>query len=111
MDASAIMQDDTSIENMRALTEFTRDTACIPPAPTRPQPLSHRPQPPRQPIPPLLLVWQVVHSPILVRDVHSLGRKSQRTTPLTGDPEIVKRIWENTDAFGNMYIWQVLLSF
>ena len=29
MDASAIMQDDTSIENMRAMTDFTREISGI----------------------------------------------------------------------------------
>jgi hypothetical protein len=30
---------------------------------------------------------------------------------ITGDPAMVQRIWQDIDAFGNMYIWQLLLSF
>jgi hypothetical protein len=30
---------------------------------------------------------------------------------ITGSPELIKRFWEDLDAFGNMYIWQLLLSF
>jgi len=30
---------------------------------------------------------------------------------ITGSPELVRKIWEDVDAFGNMYIWQLLLSF
>ncbi|MBN1395361.1 MAG: hypothetical protein JW959_10085 [Pirellulales bacterium] len=30
---------------------------------------------------------------------------------ITGDEQIVKRVWEEVDAFGYMYIWHVLLSF
>ena len=30
---------------------------------------------------------------------------------ITGSPELVKKIWEDIDAFGNVYIWQLLLSF
>jgi hypothetical protein len=30
---------------------------------------------------------------------------------LSGDKEMVKRVWENIDALGYMYIWQILLSF
>jgi hypothetical protein len=30
---------------------------------------------------------------------------------ITGSPELVRKIWEDIDAFGNMYIWQLLLSF
>ncbi len=31
--------------------------------------------------------------------------------PIQGDTQLIKRIWEDTDAFAYMYIWQVLLSF
>jgi hypothetical protein len=37
--------------------------------------------------------------------------KRAELPPLSGDPEIVKRVWEEVDALGYMYIWQVLLSF
>src|SRR5260221_5907309 len=30
---------------------------------------------------------------------------------ITGKPELIQKIWEDIDAFGNMYIWQLLLSF
>ena len=30
---------------------------------------------------------------------------------LSGDEELVKRVWEEVDSFGYMYIWQILLSF
>ena len=30
---------------------------------------------------------------------------------ITGDPAMVQKIWEDIDALGNMYIWQLLLSF
>jgi len=30
---------------------------------------------------------------------------------ITGDEQLVKRVWEEVEAFGYMYIWQVLLSF
>ncbi|MEE9602935.1 MAG: hypothetical protein V3V75_06495 [Thermoguttaceae bacterium] len=30
---------------------------------------------------------------------------------MTGDDELVKRVWEEVDGFGYMYIWQCLLSF
>jgi hypothetical protein len=29
----------------------------------------------------------------------------------TGDQDLVRRVWENVEAFGNTYIWQLLLSF
>jgi hypothetical protein len=30
---------------------------------------------------------------------------------ITGSPELVRRIWEDIDGFGNTYIWQLLRSF
>ena len=30
---------------------------------------------------------------------------------ITGSEPLVKQIWEDVDAFGNMFIWQCLLSF
>ncbi len=30
---------------------------------------------------------------------------------LTGDEELVKRVWEEVDALGYVYVWQCLVSF
>lgn len=30
---------------------------------------------------------------------------------ITADEQLVKKIWEDTDALAYMYIWQMLLSF
>ncbi len=35
----------------------------------------------------------------------------KRTAQITGDEELVKRVWEDVDAMGYTYIWQILLSF
>ncbi|MBI4328041.1 MAG: hypothetical protein HY674_22650 [Chloroflexi bacterium] len=113
MDASAIMQDDTSIENLRALTDFTREYGVYSsgsyktPAATPP-----------------------AEVPASVADREKLngmaGRPQTRVRPgvcfpweerakdlpeITGDPALVRKIWEDIDALGNMYIWQLLLSF
>ncbi len=37
--------------------------------------------------------------------------KRQELPELSGDKELVKRVWEEIDALGYMYIWQILLSF
>jgi hypothetical protein len=37
--------------------------------------------------------------------------KQKELPPITGDKELVKRQWEDIDALGYTYIWQVLLSF
>ena len=37
--------------------------------------------------------------------------KRAELPPISGDEQLVKRVWEEVDALGYMYIWQVLLSF
>jgi len=31
--------------------------------------------------------------------------------PITGDPRLVRRVWEDIDGLGYLYIWHCLLSF
>ena len=37
--------------------------------------------------------------------------KAKELPPITGDQDLVRRVWENVEALGNTYIWQLLLSF
>jgi hypothetical protein len=37
--------------------------------------------------------------------------KRKEIPQITGDEKLVQRVWEDNDALGYMYIWQVLLSF
>jgi len=104
MDASAIMQNDTNPENLRVMTEFTREHGVYSGAAWQPEP-DVRPKPapkayfcgpnPRD-IPGVCIPWD---------------EKARELPPISGDPELARRIWENIDALGNMYIWQCLLSF
>jgi hypothetical protein len=104
MDACAIMQNDTKAANLRAMTEATREYG----------------------------VYSDGHAPApapaglaAATDVRPIGRatrtapgvcrpwESQKTRlpPICGDEGLARRIWEQVDALGNMYIWQLLLSF
>jgi uroporphyrinogen-III decarboxylase len=112
MDAGAIMQDDTSIENLRAMTEFTREygvysTGSSKPVKTAPAELpasmtdrakltgmAGRAQPRVRPG--VCFPWE---------------EKVKELPPITGAPDLVRTIWENVDAFGTVFIWQLLLSF
>ena len=38
-------------------------------------------------------------------------KQVRRLPPLQGDVELVRRIWEETDGWAYLYIWQILLSF
>lgn len=111
LDASAIMQDDTSVENLRAMTEFAREYGVYSSRsdqaarkePLRPcdgadttnlQGLTGRPRPAIRPG--VCFPWE---------------QKARELPEITGDKDLVRRVWENVDALGNTYIWQCLLSF
>jgi len=113
MDAGAIMQDDTSIENMKMMTKVCREHGVYssgtykPPVATPPCDLPSSVEsrkkvqgmtgrtPPRVK-PGACFPWQE-----RVKDLPEI----------TGDKAMIQRIWEDIDALGNMYIWQLLLSF
>jgi len=37
--------------------------------------------------------------------------KVKELPPISGDKELVERLWKDIDALGYVYIWQCLLSF
>lgn len=113
LDASAIMQDDTDIENMRVLTQTAREhgaysagtykpCAATPPC-DLPASLADRQGlqgmagfPPPKVRPGVCLSWE---------------QRVKELPEITGSPELIRRVWEDIDAFGHMYVWQLLLSF
>jgi hypothetical protein len=109
MDASAIMQNDTRIENLQALTEFTRDYgvyssgASSGPAPLGVQSNGNAPGDPalfgrqRSTVQPgLCIPWEV---------------KRGERPEILGDETLARRIWEEVDGFGHTFIWHCLVSF
>jgi hypothetical protein len=112
MDASAIMQDDTSAENLRALTDCTREHGVYsgrahPPAATPPAEL------PACAAERATLAGMTRHPPPPVRPgvCFPWEEKAKELPAITGDPALVRKIWEDIDELGNTYIWQLLLSF
>jgi len=105
MDAAAIVQDDAQVDNMRAMTDFTREygdyggAPCADP-PERPEPvgdlagMAGRPEPKAKPG--VCIPWD---------------DKRGELEGLTGDEDLLKRVWEDNDLWAYVYIWQCLLSF
>jgi uroporphyrinogen-III decarboxylase len=113
MDAGAIMQDDTSIENLRVMTDTAREYGGY----------SAGSYPTLSQTPPCELPSSVADR-AAVKGM--TGWPATRVAPgvcfpwterakelpeITGDPAMIRRIWEDIDSLGNMYIWQLLLSF
>ena len=107
------MQDDTSVENMKVMTQVCREHGAYAsgsyktPTDTPPADLPSS-----------------VESRKKVKGM--AGRKTPKVKPgtcfpweqrmkdlpqITGDKDMVRNVWESIDALGNMYIWQMLLSF
>jgi hypothetical protein len=103
MDASAIIQNDATVENVRAMTDFTREYGVYSGA--TPSGVSELPEPELigmggRPAP------RVAPGACIPWD-----DKARGLPDLTGDPDLVRRVWEANDALGNLYIWHCLLSF
>ncbi len=113
MDAGAIMQDDTRSDNLRALTEVCREEGVYA-AGTCAAPTS---------LPPGELKTSL-ESRAQVRGL--AGRPAPRLAPgvcrpwedkvkdlpeITGDKELIRKVWNDIEGLANTYIWQVLLSF
>jgi hypothetical protein len=103
LDAGAIVQDDAKVENVRAMTEAGREfggysSGRSSPGPPQPDPgfAPAVPIRPGNPAPGVCVPWD---------------EKRRDLPQVRGDEAIVRRIWEEIDALGHMYVWQVLLSF
>ncbi len=108
MDASAIMQNDTKVENVRAMTEFTREygvysqghSTPLPPEP--PPPVERRPgfgltgRPEPSVRPGVCTPWE---------------ERKKELPPIQGDEALFRRVWEENDSLAYTFIWQCLLSF
>jgi len=103
MDASAIMQNDAKVENVRAMTEFTREygvysgqpNSAPPPPPPSARPNAPPPAVPRIPAG-VCFPWE---------------ERLKGLPPIPGDPLLARRIYEDLDALAYVYIWHMVLSF
>jgi hypothetical protein len=100
MDASAIVQNDASIENLRALTEATLEHGIY----TR----GHAPPAP-DPKPPAPVLGRPTRTP--PGAVDPWDRAQDRWPAIIGDPKVVTDIWAQTDGLAYMFAWQMLESF
>ncbi|MFH1745996.1 MAG: uroporphyrinogen decarboxylase family protein [Planctomycetota bacterium] len=105
MDASAIIQNDARVENIQAMTDATREyggySTGHASATSNPSPTDHQNDDPAwlrnaRPRPGVCIPWQ---------------DQLKELPPISGNPELVQRVWEDLDALAHMYLWHCLLSF
>ena len=113
MDAGAIMQNDTSVENLKVMTEVCRqeggysEGSYAPTTDTAPAAL-----PASQDDRGRIAGLAGRATPRIRPGVcYPWEEKAKELPEVTGDPAMVRRVWENIDGLGNMFIWQCLLSF
>ncbi len=99
MDASAILQSDARVENVRAMTEFTREYGVYSAAP------SSAPPPP----PPEERCAMPDFGP--PRGCFRWEEKLREIPAIQGDAELCRRVWNDLDAFAYTWIWHLVLSF
>lgn len=111
MDASAIMQNDSRVENVMAMTEFTRQYGVYPRERVAPHP-SEAPRPfqEAQTQPGALRITRTDSAPPPGVCIPWSAKRAE-LGPIPGDEAIVKRVWENIEGFAYTYIWHCLVSF
>ncbi|MFP4501634.1 MAG: uroporphyrinogen decarboxylase family protein [Candidatus Hydrogenedentota bacterium] len=102
LDASAIMQNDATVENVRAMTQAGREFGDY-----------NNPDyamPARKVVDAGGVDWgKSGGRPAGV--CVPWAERAQEIPQMLGDPDIVKRVWEEVDALGHTFIWQWLVSF
>ena len=100
MDASAIVQNDAQIENMKALTEATLEYGVY--SQGRSAPAAVRPEKEIQ-------VGRPTRTP--PGSVEPWDKAKTDWPKVTGDEKLVKDIWAQIDGLAYMYAWHVVESF
>jgi hypothetical protein len=108
LDASAIVQNDAKVENVRAMTEAAREYGVYDGVP------ASTAAPPR--VGPVRVADPDAsdlpcHSRLRPGVASAWDDRRTRIPEIRGSEEIARRIWEQVDRHATTFIWQVLLSF
>ena len=107
MDASAIIQNDAKVENMRALTEATREYGVY----SRGHSTAASPHPKPEDATPGVFLANPPDGKMQPGECYPWTEKRAEIPEIQGDEELCRQIWQQIDGLGNMFIWQMLLSF
>ncbi len=111
MDASAIVQNDATVENMRALTDATLEfggysrghsNAAMTPGGPRPKPEDARPG---------AYLWSPKEGRPQPGECYPWAKKREEISRIEGDEQLFKKVWDGMEGLSSTFIWQLLLSF
>jgi Uroporphyrinogen decarboxylase (URO-D) len=107
MDASAIMQNDATVENLRAMTDATLEYGVYrsPSSPSAKTAVA--PWDGRAPALPKWIAGANSHPGVCF----PWTLKAPDLPAVVGDAGLVRRVWDDLEGLAYMYIWHVLLSF
>ena len=104
MDASAIMQNDATLENLKAMTDATLEYGVYRSA-SSPSPVA-----PVNGSTPGLPEW-VTQPRVQPGTCFPWEEKVKDLAPICGDGELPRRVWKDIDGLAYLYIWHLVLSF
>lgn len=108
LDASAIIQNDAKVENVRAMTDFVREYGVYNGAATGPS-NTRRNDDPESPAPSSAASLNLSRAQPGV--CIPWEEKSNEIPRILSDPALVRRVWEEIDSLAYTYIWHCLVSF
>ena len=108
MDASAIIQNDATVENIRAMTEATLEYGVYSSAgassAVAPAPLDKDTTPGR-------FIRSSMDTLVAPGECIPWSVKRQEIEAIPGDEQLCQDVWQSIEGLGYMFIWQCLLSF
>ena len=104
MDASAIMQNDAALENLKAMTDATLEYGVYRSV-SSPSPVT-----PVNGATPGLPEW-VTQPRVQPGTCFAWEDKLKDLAPVCGDGELARRVWKDIDGLAYLYIWHLVLSF
>ena len=111
MDASAIVQNDATVENMRAMTEATLEYGAYSQGHSAAELTSGGPQPSADDAQPGTFLPAPPEDRTQPGECYAWRKKRAEIGQIQGDEDLVRRVWQDIDGLGNTFIWQMLLSF
>jgi hypothetical protein len=111
MDASAIVQNDAKIENVRAMTEATLEYGVYSRGKSPAKLTPGGPQPAPEDARPGGFLPSPADGKPQPGECYPWARKLTEIPPVNGDESLCRNVWQSIDGLGNAFIWQCLLSF